>query len=69
VPAWLARPLAGEAVVAMCTEQRGASNARAKRELGWTLRHPSWRTGFAETYSAATAPDRAPTGRAAHPGR
>jgi nucleoside-diphosphate-sugar epimerase len=69
VPAWLARPLAGEAVVAMCTEQRGASNARAKRELGWTLRHPSWRTGFAETYSAATAPDRPPTGRAAHPGR
>ncbi len=32
----------------MATESRGASNAKAKRELGWTLRHPSWRQGFAD---------------------
>ena len=37
---------AGEAAVVMGTEARGASNAKAKRELGWTLRYPSWRQGF-----------------------
>ena len=42
----LARLVAGEAVVLWSTEQRGASNAKAKRELGWTPRHPSWREGF-----------------------
>jgi 2-alkyl-3-oxoalkanoate reductase len=47
VPRFLARLLAGEAGVALMTEIRGASNARAKRELGWTLRYPSWREGFA----------------------
>jgi nucleoside-diphosphate-sugar epimerase len=47
-PAWLARLFAGEAVVMMGTESRGASNAKAKRELGWTLRYPSWRQGFAD---------------------
>ena len=31
----------------MMTEARGASNAKAKRELGWQLRYPSWRLGFA----------------------
>jgi len=46
VPRWLGRLLAGEAAVAMMTEQRGASNAKAKRELGWELRYPSWREGF-----------------------
>ena len=46
-PRWLARLFAGEAAVLMGTEARGASNAKAKRELGWTLRHPSWREGFA----------------------
>jgi nucleoside-diphosphate-sugar epimerase len=50
VPVWLARLLAGEPGVVMGTEARGASNAKAKRELGWTLRHPSWRQGFAEVY-------------------
>jgi hypothetical protein len=35
------------------TEIRGASNAKAKRELGWTLRHPSWREGFAASYDDA----------------
>jgi nucleoside-diphosphate-sugar epimerase len=50
VPRWLARLAAGEAGVALMTESRGASNAKAKRELGWRLRHPSWRTGFADAY-------------------
>jgi nucleoside-diphosphate-sugar epimerase len=50
VPRWLARLFAGEAVVMMATESRGVSNAKAKRELGWELRYPSWRQGFAATY-------------------
>ena len=37
----------------LATEARGASNAKAKRELGWTPRHTSWRTGFAEVYAKA----------------
>jgi nucleoside-diphosphate-sugar epimerase len=48
IPRWLARLAAGEAVVAMMTEIRGASNAKARRELGWTPAYPSWREGFAE---------------------
>jgi nucleoside-diphosphate-sugar epimerase len=48
VPKWLARLLAGEVVVTMMTEGRGFSNAKAKRELGWELRYPSWRQGFKE---------------------
>jgi nucleoside-diphosphate-sugar epimerase len=48
VPAWLARLLAGEVAVAMMTQGRGFSNAKAKRELGWELRYPSWRQGFKE---------------------
>jgi nucleoside-diphosphate-sugar epimerase len=48
VPAWLARLLAGEMVVGMMTAGRGFSNAKAKRELGWELRYPSWRQGFKE---------------------
>jgi nucleoside-diphosphate-sugar epimerase len=48
VPKWLARLLAGEAAVMMMTEGRGFSNAKAKRELGWELRYPSWRQGFKE---------------------
>src|SRR5690606_16256482 len=48
VPTWLARPLAGEVVVAMMTEGRGFSNAKAKRDLGWQPRYPSWRQGFKE---------------------
>jgi 2-alkyl-3-oxoalkanoate reductase len=47
VPRWLGRLLAGEAVAVMMTEVRGASNAKAKRELGWVPRHSSWRQGFA----------------------
>ncbi|HEY1639472.1 MAG TPA: NAD(P)-dependent oxidoreductase [Streptosporangiaceae bacterium] len=48
VPAWLARLLAGEAAVMMMTEGRGFSNAKARKELGWELRYPSWRQGFRE---------------------
>jgi nucleoside-diphosphate-sugar epimerase len=51
MPIWLARPIAGEAAVLMGTESRGASNAKAKRELGWALRYSSWRQGFAATYA------------------
>ena len=46
VPAWLARLFVGEHGVVMMTESRGASNAKAKRELGWRPAYPSWRTGF-----------------------
>jgi nucleoside-diphosphate-sugar epimerase len=46
VPRFVARPFAGEAGVVMMTEIRGASNAKAKRELGWRPAHPSWRQGF-----------------------
>src|SRR5436305_451148 len=46
VPAWLARLVAGTAAGA-ATQLRGASNAKAKRELGWQPAHPSWREGFA----------------------
>jgi nucleoside-diphosphate-sugar epimerase len=52
-PAWLARLAAGEQVVVMMTEGRAFSNARAKRELGWELRYPSWRLGFAHELRAA----------------
>jgi 2-alkyl-3-oxoalkanoate reductase len=48
VPRWLARLLAGEAATAMMTEAKGASNEKAKRELGWQLRYSSWRQGFAQ---------------------
>jgi nucleoside-diphosphate-sugar epimerase len=49
VPVWLAKPIAGSAVAAMATQLRGASNAKAKRELGWQPAHPSWRQGFADS--------------------
>ncbi len=56
MPIWMARLLAGEGGVSMGTQTRGASNARARAELGWTLRYPSWRQGFAAVYGpAATA--------------
>ena len=54
-PPWLARLFAGEAVVMMATESRGASNAKAKRELRWELRYPSWRQGFAGLVAKPTA--------------
>ena len=54
-PRWLARLFAGDAAVMLGTESRGASNAKAKRELGWTLRHASWREGFVAAYASTTA--------------
>jgi 2-alkyl-3-oxoalkanoate reductase len=54
-PVWLARLFAGEAGVMLGTQARGASNAKAKRELGWTLRFPTWRQGFAAVYATRAA--------------
>jgi 2-alkyl-3-oxoalkanoate reductase len=48
IPRWLAGLAAGEAATLMMTAVRGASNAKAKRELGWQPRYPSWRQGFAQ---------------------
>jgi 2-alkyl-3-oxoalkanoate reductase len=48
VPRWLGRLLAGDAATAMMTEAKGASNEKAKRELGWQPRYASWRQGFAQ---------------------
>jgi nucleoside-diphosphate-sugar epimerase len=56
VPRWVAR-LMGEHVVALMCEVRGASNAKARRELGWTPQWPTWREGFAQL--ATRAPVRA----------
>ncbi len=47
VPRFVGRLFAGEAGVVMMTDARGASNAKAKRELAWRPAHPSWRQGFA----------------------
>jgi hypothetical protein len=47
VPRLVGRLLAGETGEMMMTQLRGASNAKAKRELGWQPGHPSWRQGFA----------------------
>jgi nucleoside-diphosphate-sugar epimerase len=46
VPAWLARRVAGEFIVASATHKAGASNAKAKAELGWQPAIPSWRDGL-----------------------
>ena len=56
-PRWVARLFAGEAAVMMGTDSRGASNAKAKRELGWTPRHPSWREGFVAAYASVAPGD------------
>jgi nucleoside-diphosphate-sugar epimerase len=56
-PTWLARLIAGEAAVVMGAEARGASNAKAKRELGWTPHYPTWRTGFKAVYAAIAVAD------------
>jgi 2-alkyl-3-oxoalkanoate reductase len=48
IPRWLGRLLAGETATAMMTDVRGASNAKARRELGWQPRYASWRQGFAQ---------------------
>ncbi|MEA2408091.1 MAG: hypothetical protein QOE69_2210 [Thermoleophilaceae bacterium] len=48
VPVWLAKLVAGKQATDFALELRGASNEKAKRELGWRPAHPSWRSGFAE---------------------
>lgn len=48
IPAWLARLLAGKGPVDLMTQARGISSEKTKRELGWTLQYPTWRTGFTE---------------------
>jgi 2-alkyl-3-oxoalkanoate reductase len=53
VPACIGRLAAGEAGLSMMTQVRGCSNAKAKRELGWTLVWPSWRQGFAADLTEA----------------
>jgi 2-alkyl-3-oxoalkanoate reductase len=58
VPVWLARLFAGEPGVVMGTESRGASNAKARRELGWEPRFPSWREGFRAVYAPAAPAER-----------
>ena len=54
VPRWVGR-LMGEHVVALMCEVRGASNAKARRELDWTPRWPTWREGFAQLATRAPA--------------
>jgi hypothetical protein len=48
VPAFVARLIAGKALVEWMCGLRGASNEKIKRELGWRPRHESWRQGFFE---------------------
>jgi nucleoside-diphosphate-sugar epimerase len=48
IPRWLGRLAAGETATLMMTEVKGASNEKAKRELGWTPHYASWRQGFAQ---------------------
>ena len=64
VPRFIGRLFAGHYAVVMMTELRGASNAKAKRELGWRPAHPSWRQGFSELFGAP-APERRELARAA----
>jgi 2-alkyl-3-oxoalkanoate reductase len=49
IPQWIARLIAGPGLT-MLTEARGSSNAKARQELGWQPRYPSWRVGFAAAY-------------------
>lgn len=56
VPAWLGRLAAGEHIVVMMTAARAGSNAKARRELGWSPRHRSWRQGFVEIVRNETPP-------------
>jgi nucleoside-diphosphate-sugar epimerase len=56
VPKFVGRLFAGEAGVVMLTDTRGASNAKAKRDLGWRPAHPSWREGLAEAVEGRDAP-------------
>jgi 2-alkyl-3-oxoalkanoate reductase len=46
LPVWIGRLAIGEFGVRMMTAFRGASNAKAKRELEWQPKYASWREGF-----------------------
>lgn len=56
VPAWLVRPIIGDALVAMMTSARGSSNAKAKRALGWKPLYASWRDGFRRGLGSLKSP-------------
>ncbi len=62
VPVWLAGLVAGKGAVMIAAGSRAASNAKARRELGWTPRYPSWRQGFVAAYAPTVQAD----GRTAH---
>ncbi|HWM88383.1 MAG TPA: NAD(P)-dependent oxidoreductase [Kofleriaceae bacterium] len=64
VPGWVGLLAIGRAGLSLMTSTRGASNARAVRELGWRPRYPSWRQGFRAAVSAAPDPRPAPDARA-----
>jgi nucleoside-diphosphate-sugar epimerase len=56
VPRWVGRLATGEVGVSMMTQIRGASNAKAKRELAWTPSYPSWRDGFRTGLGSSRTP-------------
>jgi len=58
VPVWLGRAAAGDAGVSMMTQIRGMSNAKAKRELGWSPRYPSYREGFLAGLADPASPEK-----------
>ncbi len=62
LPVWFGRLVAGEVVVGLMTEARGASNSKAKRALGWQPEWPSWRQGFRDGLADGT-PAEAVVGR------
>jgi nucleoside-diphosphate-sugar epimerase len=55
IPVWLARLIAGDAITSMSTRIHGSSNAKARRELRWEPRYRSWRDGFREALTEASA--------------
>lgn len=55
VPAWVGRLVGGDGLVRMMTQVRGSSNVKARAELGWVPRYPSWRSGFAAELGQAGA--------------
>jgi nucleoside-diphosphate-sugar epimerase len=57
VPAWIARLAAGSYAVSVMTEAQGASNEKARRELGWEPSYPHWREGFARAFGGSAADD------------
>jgi nucleoside-diphosphate-sugar epimerase len=60
LPLWLAKLVGGEHMVVLMDEARGASNEKARRELGWTPAHASWRDGFREVLAAGDDAGREP---------